>query len=351
MRFLGEEDSIVTTSIYPNFELAEFLADRSLEYRINDSGDHKELSTNCPKCVYRGEPTPDTNKKLWINSEKGTFHCYRCKWSGSLVRLVQGLAQCSLEQAIRILKGKLLDPLDYMDLKLHIEKIEPDEAESDPLRDVELPYGYVPLEGEHPYLTKRKLPWQYAVKHDWGIAEAGYCKDRIIIPFFMNGRLVFWQARATWEEPENRDFKKVLNPKGVSARAILYNFDVAREYETVIITEGFMDAAKVGSNAMATNGKMFHVEQCEFLKETNCKEVILAWDADAWTDERRKKDGTLIKPCSMARATDLLRGYGFKVRCARLPHKRDPGSYPYKSKELLDIIHSAKEPDFSKTST
>lgn len=175
------------------------------------------------------------------------------------------------------------------------------------------------------------------------------------MPSFMDNKVVYWQARATWEEPGNKDFKKVLNPKGVSARPILYNFDVAKKFEEIVIVEGFIDAVKAGSNAVATNGKRLHDEQIEWLSKTSAKTIILAWDLDAWTDAKRmrdgtlarKKDGTLVKPCSMKRATEKLRARKFDVRCVKMPAGRDPGSYPYNSEELKRILKSARRPKFS----
>lgn len=331
---------------YPNFDLTDYFIENEIQWKNNVSDDHIEYSINCPMCPYRGEPTPDVHKKLWINSTTGTYFCYRCNWAGSLVRLIQGLGRMSIESAVKVLKGKPLDPLERLNLKLVFEHYEPDEKEQSLLRDIELPYSYTPLDEQHPYLKKRGVPFKVVSRNDWGICSAGFCKDRIIVPFYMKGMIVFWQARATWDEPDNKDFKKVLNPKGVSAKPILYNYDTAGHYEEVILVEGFMDAVKVGSDAMATNGKRLHINQVELLKETNCKKVILAWDADAWTDERRRKDGKLIKPCSMQVATDLLRSFGIHVRCAKFPPKRDPGSFPYRSDDLLNIIDSAKEPSF-----
>ena len=74
--------------------------------------------------------------------------------------------------------------------------------------------------------------------------------------------------------------------------------------------------------------------------------LLPPWDADAWTDERKKKDGTAIKPCSMKRATDLLRSYSFEVKAVLMPPGRDPGSYPFGSPELKDILALAKTPKF-----
>jgi hypothetical protein len=348
-RFIGDEvsDSIIFSARYPNFSLDEFLITHGIEWRAYDAADHKEYAINCPECTERGEPTPDTHKKLWINTEKGGFVCYRCTWSGSMVRLVQKISNCTFENALKVLKGSSLDPLEHLNLKLYEEKVDLDVSEAQ-LVDIELPYGYEPIEGPHPYLEKRGIPWKYASLNDWGYSTVGYTKDRIIVPTFMDGRLVFWQARATWELSKEESKKKVLNPKGYSARSVLYNYDIAKEFEEIVIVEGFIDSVKAGPNSVATNGKRLHPQQAEWLARTKAKKIVLAWDADAWSDERKKKDGTLIKPCSMKQATDLLRAFSFEVRAVLMPPKRDPGSFPYGSPELKSLIDSAKSPKFTK---
>lgn len=344
MKFLDEIE-IGSIKRYANFNFEGFLTEHSLEWRVYDSEDHKEFAINCPECINRGEPHPDTKQKLWINTETGFFNCYRCGWAGSFLRLIQNLANCRFEEAIRILRGKSVDEVGNLKLVLHHEHAEKQEQEEE-LREIDLPYGYQPIDHPHPYLEKRGVPLEYAIRNDWGISTAGYTKDRIIVPTFMNQRLVFWQARATWESDDS-DFKKVLNPKGASARAILYNYDTAKEFQDVVIVEGFMDSVKAGPNSMATNGKRLHPHQAEWLMRAGIKTITLAWDADAWTDARvHKKTGKLIKPCSIKQATDLLRSYGFKVKAVKFPPKRDPGSFRYNSKKLAQILADAKEPKF-----
>ena len=251
----------------------------------------------------------------------------------------------SKDQALKVLKGDSLDPMEHLDLKLHNESYEPDLDESDPLMDLELPYGYEPIRKPHPYLEKRGIPLDHAIKNHWGISVAGYTKNRLIVPTFMDGRLVFWQARATWED-DSKDFKKVLNPKGVSARSVLYNYDRAKNFKKAIMVEGFVDATKVGPDAIATGGKNLHSQQVEFLKDSSIKEVVILWDRDAWGRNKRTKDTR----SSAHKAIDLLRAYGFKVKAAVPPKGKDPGDYSYRSKELRDLIDNAKEPIFKKLS-
>ena len=342
-------DFLTADARYPGFDFASYLEERDVEFRIMDSGDHKEWSLNCPACTEHGEPTPDTGKKLWVNLQIGKFHCYRCKWSGPLTRLIEKLSNVPFGEALKILRGEQLDPMDHLNLKLYEEHYDLSDEETE-LKEIELPYGYEPIDGPHPYLKKRDIPWQYARDHEWGISRSGFTKDRIIVPTFMEGRLVYWQARATWEEPKSKEFKKVLNPSGLSAKSILFNYDIAKNYETVILVEGFIAAVKAGKNAMATNGKKLHPEQLEWLKETKAKKIILAWDTDAWTDARRDRKMSGLHEgacCSMKKAVDLLRVY-FRVKVAIFPDDRDAGSYPYQSDDLKRILRDAKTPKFLK---
>jgi len=332
---------------FPNFDLESFLQTKEFDYKIHDSDDHREYAICCPECANRGEPRPDSRYRLWINSKTGLFYCYNCDWTGPLPRFIQTIERVDYDKALRILRGDLLDPMEHLNIRLdpgnqgwYEEVSQPEEK----LKEIEFPFGYSAIEGSHPYLEKRGIPWQYAQANDWGYSDVGYCKGRIVVPTFMEDKMVFWQARATWEE-NSKGFKKVLNPKGISARSVLYNYDTAKHYEQVILVEGFVDAVKVGENAMATNGKNLHPQQVDWLRKTKAKEVVVMWDADSWTDAKyfRKgpKKGELKRQASILEAADMLKMF-FKVRLVKLPKRIDPGKLPRKHAIFQKLIGSAK---------
>jgi len=326
---------------YPQFSLENYLDDKGIDYQIHDSDSHAEIAINCPECHNRGEPTPDRKKKCWINPEKATFYCYRCSFSGGILQLIKSISQCTFTQAIKLVRGKSINPLEHFELKLFDPdlKIKMHDEELE-LREIELPYGYQPIDGPNEYLASRGIPWQYAMRNDWGISTVGFTKDRIIVPTFMEGKLVFWQARIARNELKE-DEKKVLNPSGVSARSVLYNYDIAKKYETIILCEGFVDAVKIGPDAMATNGKNLHTNQLEWLLKTNAKTIILMWDLDAWNDGKTMRDGSK-KPSSVEKAVATLKMGFTDVRAVKMPDAKDAGSYKYLSKKLRSFIETAK---------
>jgi len=88
------------------------------------------------------------------------------------------------------------------------------------------------------YLVNRGIP-------DSSIKELGYVCDgdseynnRIIIPFYENGRIVYFQAR----DFTGKSFLRYKNPTGVSSKQFIYNIDKIEEGGTVFIFEGLFDA-------------------------------------------------------------------------------------------------------------
>lgn len=323
---------------YSGFALGEYLDKQQYPYKVHSSGSHSEYAICCPECKNRGEPRDDTKFRLWINTENGLFHCYNCYWSGTLLHFVQKTSGVDLRNAIKLLRGKKVDLMNSMSFRLSDNEPEMEENVT-AIKEIEYPYGYEPIEEPHSYLQKRGIPLEYARKNDWGSAKIGFCANRIIVPTHMQDRLVFWQARATFED-SSADFKKVLNPSGVSAKPVLYQYDSAKKFEEVILAEGFMDAAKIGPDAMATNGKRLHMPQVEWLAEAGVKSVVLMWDRDAWEDRRERKG--VVTPCSIERAADMLKVM-FEVKAVRMPDQRDPGDYPFQSGELRNLIVKAEK--------
>lgn len=318
-----------TNTRYPNFSLAEYLEDQGVIFKERLSNDHTEFSTNCPKCVERGESRPDTKGRLWVNPKKGTFFCYNCHWDGNLVRLIQHYSNANYEAALKILKGKTPNPLEHLNFTLLQEMID-DEDDRESMSAVDLPYGFKSFE-EHPdesvftaYLEYRGIPLEYAVSHGWGFTETGYTANRIIVPCYQDDELVFWQARDVLEEEHEawgtKEYRKVLNPRGVSANKVLYNFDNAKEYQEIVLVEGFIDAVKVGDMAVATNGKHLHPAQMDLLTQTKAERICILWDHDAYHDGSQKRKS------SVERATALLKAY-FEVRTVKLPEGVDAGDY------------------------
>lgn len=294
------------------------------EHQVHDSGGHLEYAIQCPNCLLQNK----IDKKLWINLSTGLFLCYRCGLKGNQISLVSRLLKVSWKEALKIVRG---DEADIDFLRLSLTNEEEGVCFEDPkIKPIELPYGFVPISesktAASDYLLERGIPLEYAIERGWGYASIGFCENRIIVPFFINYDVCFWQAR--WIGTPPLGIQKVLNPKGISARSILYNYDVAKKFEKGVLVEGFVDAVKVGDHAMAINGKQVHCDQISLLKESDLKKITLLLDRD-------------VEPKILKYNYELLSVH-FETKVAILPDTRDPGSYPYKSSKLQSIIEAAK---------
>ena len=319
---------------FPNFDLEEYLNNLNIFFRKHE-GDHLEYSICCPDCENNGK-TKDEEFKAWINAETGSYCCYRCDSSGSIVRLIQKIEHIPKMTAIKKLLGKI-SSLEYLSYQLYNDSYFFDEEE-DFIREISLPYGFVGFDEAkkrnifHEYLLKRGISIKYALKNEWGFCKTGYLANRIIVPMFIDNKLVFWQARDVLEEKHpnwgnKKLYKKTLNPQGVSARHVLYNYDVAKNFDEIILVEGFVDAVKAGKNSVAANGKNLHSKQVELLTQTKAKKIILLFDPDAFENGRKNKS-------SAQKAKDQLQSF-FDVAEIRLPRGRDAGSYNHNSLQRI----------------
>ena len=327
---------------FPQFSLAGYLRDEKIDHREWESGDHVELALNCPMCVERGEKSPDTKGRLWVNELNNVFYCYNCEWAGQLPRLVTKLSNTTLAGALRVLRGKV-NTLDVLNYKLaHDYERDDDEDEHDEtLPEVTFPHGFQAFDDHrdedtlfHRYLSKRGVSLEYAAGMGWGFSRIGYVANRIVVPTFMEDRLVFWQARDVLDTGHpafgTKEYRKVLNPAGVSKQKVLYNFDVAKAYPEIIICEGFIDAAKAGPAAVAINGKTLHAAQVIALSKTKAASVCLLLDPDAFTDAKVHRTGSFrgkVKKASSVESARSILAMHFRVRTVRLPPGRDAGSY------------------------
>lgn len=121
------------------------------------------------------------------------------------------------------------------------------------------------------YLEKRKIditkyPFFYSL-------EARYI-NRIIIPFYRQGKLIYWQGRAV-DDSENRRFENAMVPR----EAVMFNMDELTAYSKapLFVTEGAFDALIV--NGLALAGSKLTPAKLELLSKTK-RRLIFVIDKD-----------------------------------------------------------------------
>jgi hypothetical protein len=140
----------------------------------------------------------------------------------------------------------------------------------------------------------------------------GYCADgkyagRVIIPFYEDQELVYWQAR-DYTGFHSEPSEKIKNPDAdMSTHGksdVLFNYDGVKSRNVVVITESWGSALAVGPAATALNGKSMSDVQMYKLLSMRADVYILLLDAgtaeEAWSiaarlnrDNKTAKIGTL----------------------------------------------------------
>jgi len=268
------------------------------KYRRSRGRNGVEFKVCCPFCVRNGKSI-DKSYKMYINPTHrgGVYNCYRCSASGTV--------------------GELLGKISGDEVVIQKKEAPLPTNVSPPGHMVDLQQ----LEVDHPaiaYLTRRRSrPFDPAyMAHYFGVK---YCAvgqrfgngvdflfdttNTLIFPVYMFGALVGWQARMLDEPetltdeflemkgfPRNESGGWVLPPKyytspGFPKGRVICNFDLARQHEIGVVSEGTFDVAAIGTPGMATLGKGITEYQARLLK-TYFNKIVVALDPDASKESR-----------------------------------------------------------------
>lgn len=213
-----------------------------------------EINIKCPFCG-----SADPSFHMGLNLENGWWACWRQRkaHSGkSPLRLLMALLHVPYWKAREIagLSEDFIDPDGFNAVAARIlARFKPGEALS-PATDrfLSFPREFAPLLGpsarrHRAYLESRgfdfidDLEEQYDLQH----ATSGEWRDRVVIPFQIDGQLVTWTARAI--APATIRYRDLsVDESLVPPKETLYNYDcIAAGGKVLVIVEGPIDALKI----------------------------------------------------------------------------------------------------------
>jgi hypothetical protein len=251
-------------------ELVRGSARKSL--KIDEPGE--TYCVSCPLC-------PDTNGHLYIahqyglrNKETGQVNkyarCFKCDKAPHTI-LSQAYEQCHM------IGSRLPEPVVMPTVSTGSSWPEYKE----PGRCVMLGSGAASAVPDA-YLEYREIDvrraaddyqWRYCVEGNPDVYY-GACKGRIIIPVFLNGKEVGWQARLSFDPVTDKKKKKEkgfhnlrwlsMPGAGWIARAVV-GFDQAKHSSFCVVVEGPTDMIKHGSPFVGTLGQSVSEAQIDLI--------------------------------------------------------------------------------------
>ena len=239
-----------------------------------------ELVFECPFCIKKGHAT--IKRKLHVNVDSDKYNCFRCGERGlsvgSLMFALTGNKNYREEQipgsrnyVYNLTREKLKKPVDEIDLwgtEAYIEE------EMYPI------YGDTTSTAERArkYLNNRGFSEKDIEHYNIHYGVKDKYANMVIFPVYLNGTLVFYSGRS-FVTNDKAHPNKINAPTGKSG--CLFNYDVAKNYKTIVLNEGIFDSHSCGKNAVAMFGKSLSSKQLELLRCTKAEEIVICIDPDA----------------------------------------------------------------------
>lgn len=234
---------------------------------------------------YQGEcPFCHGSIKMGLHPSRNQAHCFKCGYNSNLTDFFLSVTNSSFNEAMEILKDQ--EPIYYTpDATLTSYK---------PLVEKKvycsMPPGFHLLnEGDNQisksarnYIKRRGFNPQTMSSRGWGYCDSSNSKyfGYIIIPFFENFRLVYYNARLymgygpKYNNPTETEI-------GIGKSQLIYNVDSLKLYNTIYIAEGVFNAETWGNNCIAFGGKHPSPFQINLLTRSKVKRFIILLDPDA----------------------------------------------------------------------
>ena len=289
---------MLTSSLFTPERLREVIEEAGLSYRQNS----KSYIFTCPKC--------EKKDKLYLRKTDGRFVCFVCKETENF----QGRPEFALAELMEIPLSEVRDRLygytplvhrsveERLTLDLYDFYGDTDEIEEDVTPTIPtaiFPPDFYPI--DHPHSAKglhylqaeRGISLEIAKRYN-----LRYCPPtrRVIFPVEVDGRLIGWQARATfkteiWDEESEiiRTVPKILGNKGLRREISLMFADRLKGSDHAVVCEGPIDGLKAhlcGGNCV-TMGKAVSQAQIKLILASGVKKVYLALDPDAASEMQR----------------------------------------------------------------
>jgi hypothetical protein len=265
------------------------------------------LNICCPFCHH------DAGYHGGFNLAGEYFHCWKCGGHSlrSTLKLLLHLDSRSYEQFI-------LQYSTDIAIRARLNKKIPK------AKKIELPGKPELTKLERKYLKSRGFNPDFLIEK-YGICSggtAGKWKYRIIIPIFLNGRIVSFTSRTIIKDKKPRYLTLPIEESVIDPKSLFYNIDNAKS-ERVCVVEGPTDVWRMGDDFICSLGTSMVEAQIQFLARTY-KEVLYMFDSEPEAQRNALKYAERLSVIG-----------GVDVTIIDTESKADPGSFTDKHAKLL----------------
>lgn len=231
------------------------------------------LKSTCPYC--------GRENKFGINISRNWGHCFRCGKHPTLYQLISYLEGTSdYDTLINILSKDNFQGLYFQEESTHLEIKEK--------QNIYLPENFLNISlgnsliGKlaRKYLIKRGFDIKELSQLGWGYCTKGKYMGYIIMPFYENNQLIYFNARL-FVGNGPRYNNPLVSDTGLGKSFIIYNKDALFENRLVYLCEGVINAQTMGKKGIAFGGKNISPYQINELIKSPASKFIILLDSDA----------------------------------------------------------------------
>ena len=272
----------------PSLNIQALLDELSIPYM--SGGKHStpgHIQLKCPYC-------DDNADHLGYHLQKEYFHCWKCGWH-PLVETISLLGGISKWNAYKLVEQHSTGrPMKRPELETPIYPTP---------KAVEFPYGTRPLQTNHwkflieirgftKHYIKSLLP-KYNIL---GTSPVGVYKLRILFPITHYSKLVSYQCRDITNKSQLRYLACAKKDEVYPHKNCLFGADHVPG-KRVVVTEGILDALKLGPGAVSTFGTSVTWAQIKQLVD-RWKERFIFFDSDEAGQIAAKKLAATLSVCN-----------------------------------------------------
>lgn len=242
-------------------------------------------NVRCPWCSDRGHHGG-------FNLAGSYYNCWKCG-SHDLGQTLKRLLRLSFAQVAELLK----------EFEGHSKVVERLNSGFSKVTKLDWP-GKPLIAGERKYLKSRGFDPKYLVSV-YGIAGGGISGDwkyRILIPLFLDGRLVSYLGRDITGQSKMRYKNLALDKSILDPKDCLYNIDACKSDE-VFILEGPTDVWRMGPGFVATLGTSVTSAQVKLIAQ-RFKRATFLFDPEPEAQAKAARTATQL--AALGVATDLV---------------------------------------------
>lgn len=319
------------------------LKDKLYTYYINKLGMRNYtrgwLKGNCPYC--------GREDKFGINLSTHSANCFICGRHGTPTDVVMELENLSTIQEIYSLEitGEVLqfkeNPIVNMARKINMN----------------LPEGFHLLDmgdsqyakSARAYLKHRGFNLKNLTKKGWGYCTEGNYAGYIIIPFYHEGQLIYFNARRYMLNGPRYNNPKI-DDCGIGKNYIIYNIDALYLYKRVYLAEGAINAETISSTkGISTGGKKLSTWQISTILSSPIEEIVILLDPDAmllsYQYASAFKDYKKIKVVELPKGEDI-NSLGF-IKSLKLISKTPWATHSSIYNRLMELKYDEENTQFT----